>query len=135
MSIDQRKADHIRINLEENVTFPTLTTGLEKFRFIHQALPELNLSEVDSSLQLFGKRLQSPLLVSSMTGGTSEAERINRNLAAAAEAYGVAIGVGSQRAGIEQATVAATFRVREEAPTALLFANCRGGPIKLRLRR
>ena len=123
MSIDQRKADHIRINLEEDVKFPTTTTGLERFRFVHQALPELDLAEVDLSRQLFGKLLHSPLLVSSMTGGTAEAERINRNLAIAAEAQRVAIGVGSQRAGIEQSTAAATFRVRDVAPSVLLFAN------------
>ncbi len=123
MSIDQRKADHIRINLEEDVRFPTLTTGLEAFRFVHQALPELDLAEVDSTVTIFGKRLAAPLLVSSMTGGTVEAERINRNLAAAAEAHRVAIGVGSQRAGIEARVAATTFHVREVAPTVLLFAN------------
>ncbi|MEZ4725801.1 MAG: type 2 isopentenyl-diphosphate Delta-isomerase [Caldilineaceae bacterium] len=123
MSIDQRKADHIRINLEENVSFPTLTTGLERFRFTHQALPELDLQEVDTSVGLFGKRLRAPILVSSMTGGTADAERINRNLAAAAEAQGLAMGVGSQRAGLEQHDTAPTFRVRAVAPRLLLFAN------------
>lgn len=123
MSIDRRKADHIRINLEEDVRFPTLTTGLEAFHFVHQALPELDLQQIDSTVNLFGKRLSAPLLVSSMTGGTQEAEQINRNLAEAAEAYQVAIGVGSQRAGIEQTVAAATFRVRDVAPSVLLFAN------------
>jgi len=123
LSIDQRKADHIRINLEEDVDFPTVTTGLEAFRFVHQALPEIDLAAVDATVTLFGKRLSAPLLVSSMTGGTGEAERINRNLAAAAEEHQVAIGVGSQRAGLEQQRSATTFRVREVAPTVLLFAN------------
>ncbi|MCB0064894.1 MAG: type 2 isopentenyl-diphosphate Delta-isomerase [Caldilineaceae bacterium] len=123
MSIDQRKADHIRINLEEDVRFPTLTTGLERFRFVHQALPELDLQEIDTHLQLFGKSLSAPLLVSSMTGGTEEAEQINRNLATAAEAHRVAIGVGSQRAGIEDERTAPTFRVRAVAPTTLVLAN------------
>lgn len=123
MSIDQRKADHIRINLEEDVGFPTVTTGLEKFRFVHQALPELDLAEIDTTVSLFGKRLAAPLLVSSMTGGTDEAQQINRRLAEAAEQCGAAIGVGSQRAGIEQQAAAATFRVREVAPTVLLLAN------------
>ena len=123
MSIDQRKADHIRINLEEDVSFPHVTTGLERFRFVHQALPELALPEVDPSVYLFGKRVTAPILVSSMTGGTAEAEQINRNLAAAAEAQGLAMGVGSQRAGLERAGSAATFRVRDLAPSILLFAN------------
>ena len=123
MSIDQRKADHIRINLEENVNFPTLTTGLEHFHFTHQALPELDLAEIDTTVELFGKRLAAPILISSMTGGTAEAERINLNLAEAAETQRLAMGVGSQRAGLERNETAATFRVRAVAPTVLLFAN------------
>lgn len=123
MSIDQRKADHIRINLEEDVRFPTLTTGLEQFHFTHQALPELDLADVDIGVTLFGKRLAAPILVSSMTGGTADAERINRNLAEAAEAQRLAMGVGSQRAGLERQETANTFRVRSVAPSLLLFAN------------
>ncbi|MEZ4868955.1 MAG: type 2 isopentenyl-diphosphate Delta-isomerase [Caldilineaceae bacterium] len=123
MSIDQRKADHIRINLEEDVRFPTLTTGLERYYFVHQALPELNLAEVGIGLELFGKRLAAPILISSMTGGTVEAAQINRNLAAAAQQAGLAMGVGSQRAGLEYAESAASFRVRDLAPDILLFAN------------
>ena len=69
MTINQRKADHIRINLEENVQFPALTTGLEHYRFVHQALPELDLHAVDTGVTVFGKRLAAPILVSSMTGG------------------------------------------------------------------
>lgn len=123
MTIDQRKADHIRINLEEDVRFPHLTTGLEKYRFVHQALPELNLGEIDTSVVLFGRQLAAPILISSMTGGTAEAERINRNLAVAAQTQRVAMGLGSQRAGLEKADTAATFRVRDLAPNILLFAN------------
>ncbi|MFO7632215.1 MAG: type 2 isopentenyl-diphosphate Delta-isomerase [Caldilinea sp.] len=123
MSIDQRKADHIRINVTENVQFPNLTTGLERYRLVHQALPELNLGEVCLDVTVFGKRLRSPLLVSSMTGGTEQAAFINRNLAEAAQVQRVAMGVGSQRAGIEHETVRQTFRVRDVAPDVLLFAN------------
>jgi len=122
-STARRKADHIRINLEENTQFPRLTTGLENYRFTHQALPELNLSEIDLSVTIFGKRLNAPLLISSMTGGTDEAAQINRRLAEAAQEAGVAMGLGSQRAAIEDASLAATFQVREVAPDILLFAN------------
>ncbi len=122
-SIRMRKADHIRINLNENVAFPNTTTGLEHYRFTHCALPELNLADVDMSLELFGKRLTAPILVSSMTGGTGEASAINRTLAQAAQEYGLAMGLGSQRAGIEQPETAATFRVRDVAPDILLFAD------------
>ncbi len=120
--LSTRKSDHIRINLEEDVR-SGLTTGLEKYRFVHRALPELDLDEVDLSQRLFRKTLQTPLLISSMTGGTDEARHINRVLAEAAEACGIAIGVGSQRAAIEHPELAPTFQVRQHAPNALLFAN------------
>jgi isopentenyl-diphosphate delta-isomerase len=119
----QRKADHIRINLEEDVQFPTLTTGLEHYRFVHQALPELDLDEVDTSSTLFGKPLAAPLLISSMTGGTEQARTLNMRLAEAAQAHGIAMGIGSQRVAVEDPTVADTFQVRAAAPDALLFAN------------
>lgn len=121
--IASRKADHIRINLEENVQFPRLTTGLERYRFMHMALPELDLAEVDTSLTLFGKHLKTPILVSSMTGGTEQARQINRTLAEAAQATGMAMGLGSQRAAIRNPDLAYTFQVRDVAPDILLFAN------------
>jgi isopentenyl-diphosphate Delta-isomerase len=117
-----RKLDHIRINLEEDVQ-STVTTGLEKYRFIHEALPELNLEDVDLSQQLFGKKVAAPILISSMTGGTEKAGLINRNLAEAAQSTGIAMGVGSQRAAIENPALAQTFQVRQYAPDILLFAN------------
>jgi len=117
-----RKSDHIRINLEEDVR-SGLTTGLERYRFIHRAVPELDLEAVDLSLSIFGKKLRAPLLISSMTGGAAEAERINLALAEAAQAEGIAMGVGSQRAAIEDERLAETFRVRRVAPDILLFAN------------
>lgn len=123
MTIHQRKADHIRINLEEDVTFPTLTTGLEQYHFTHQALPELDLGAVDLGVTVFGKQLSAPLLVSSMTGGAEVAQMINRNLAIAAQTHKVAMGVGSQRAALEKSELAATFQVRDVAPDILLFAN------------
>ncbi len=117
-----RKADHIRINLEEDVA-SALSSGLERYRFIHQALPELNLEDIDLSLDLFGRRLRSPILISSMTGGTHEAMQINLTLAEAAEETGVAMGLGSQRAAIEHPELEASFQVRNVAPNILLFAN------------
>lgn len=120
--IISRKSDHIRINLENDVS-SGLTTGLEKYRFDHRALPEINLEDVELDLELFGKRLQGPVLISSMTGGTEEAAHINRNLAVAAQETGVAIGVGSQRAAIEHPELSSTFQIRKFAPDILLFAN------------
>jgi isopentenyl-diphosphate Delta-isomerase len=121
--LEQRKADHIRINVEEDVAFKQLTTGLERYHFMHQALPELNFAEIDTTTQLFGKTLRTPLLISSMTGGTSEAARINRTLASAAQEVGMAMGLGSVRAAIEDESLAYTYQVRNAAPDILLFAN------------
>src|SRR5688500_19308654 len=98
--IDQRKADHIKINLEKDVR-SALTTGLENYHFIHEALPEIDLEKVDTSLSLFGKQLSAPILISSMTGRTADAESINLRLAEAAQEMKIAMGVGSQRAAIE----------------------------------
>lgn len=119
----RRKDDHIRINLEENVQFPRLTTGLEKWRFMHQALPELDLQAVDTGTVFLGKSLRSPLLISSMTGGTERAGQINFTLAEAAQNNGIAMGLGSLRVALEDPAVAATFQVRRVAPDILLFAN------------
>lgn len=120
---ESRKVDHIRINLEQDVQFPRLQTGLERYRFLHQALPELNLSDIDTSTEIFGKRLKSPILISSMTGGTAQARDINRKLALAAQRQQVAMGLGSQRAAIEDETLANSYAIRDIAPDILLFAN------------
>jgi isopentenyl-diphosphate delta-isomerase len=120
---DQRKADHIKINLEQAV-FSALTTGLEQYHFIHEALPELDLNEVDTTITLFGKKMTTPLLISSMTGGTELAEMINRRLAEASQACDVAMGVGSQRSAIEDPQQIPTYSItRKIAPAILLFAN------------
>jgi len=120
---EHRKEEHIDINLQENVQFPTLTTGLERYYFLHRALPEQNLSDIDTSLQIFGRHLASPLFISSMTGGTEKARRINRTLATAAQEHKIAMGVGSMRAAIEDDTLVKTFEIRDIAPDILLFAN------------
>jgi isopentenyl-diphosphate delta-isomerase len=120
--IDQRKADHIKINLEQDVR-SALTSGLENYRFIHAALPELDLARVDASTELFGRRLSAPILISSMTGGTKSAHKLNLRLAEAAQECKVAMGVGSQRAALEHPEQAKTFQVRKVAPDILLFAN------------
>jgi len=121
--LEQRKAEHLHINLEEDVSFPRLTTGLEQYRFSHTALPEIDLDEVDLETTFLGKRLRLPLLISSMTGGTAEAQRINMNLAEGAQAAGIAMGLGSLRAALEAPHLADTFRVRHLAPDILLLAN------------
>ncbi|HXF84076.1 MAG TPA: type 2 isopentenyl-diphosphate Delta-isomerase [Anaerolineales bacterium] len=120
--IGQRKADHIKINLEQDVR-SALTTGLEHYRFIHEALPETDLARINTRLSLFGKQLAAPILISSMTGGTEEAETLNLRLAEAAQETKIAMGVGSQRTALEHPEQAKTFQVRRAAPDILLFAN------------
>jgi isopentenyl-diphosphate delta-isomerase len=120
--IEERKSDHIRINLDQDVR-SALTTGMERYHFVHEALPELDLASVDTTLTLYGRKLAAPILVSSMTGGTAEAATINLRLADAAQTAGIAMGVGSQRAALEQPELAASFQVRKAAPDILLFAN------------
>jgi isopentenyl-diphosphate delta-isomerase len=120
--IGARKSDHLRINLEEDVQ-SGLRTGLEKFRFEHRALPELDLDRVDLKQSLFNRSLLAPILISSMTGGSQEAGKINRALAEAAQETRIALGLGSQRAAIEHPELAPTFQVRQFAPDVLLFAN------------
>ena len=117
-----RKADHIRINLREDVR-SSLTNGLERYHFIHEALPEINLDEVDLSVSLFNKTLKAPILISSMTGGTEEASIINQRLATAAQDTGIAMGLGSQRIAIDNPEWSSSFNVRDIAPDILLFAN------------
>ncbi|MGO4543203.1 type 2 isopentenyl-diphosphate Delta-isomerase [Paenibacillus sp. 2TAB23] len=129
MSVDQqaatakRKGEHIRICLQEQVNSVGIETGLERYRFKHNALPELSFSEISLETEWFGKRLGAPLLVSSMTGGTDEAGAINRRLAIVAEERGWAIGLGSMRAAIENEELASSFSIRRDAPSVPVIAN------------
>ena len=117
-----RKNNHIRINLEEEVQ-SDLTTGLERFRFTHNAAPEIDLHQIDPSITFLGKHLSYPLVISSMTGGIEAAAAINRSLAEAAQVMGLAMGLGSQRAAIEDPSLESTYQIRHLAPDILLFAN------------
>jgi isopentenyl-diphosphate delta-isomerase len=118
-----RKADHLRICLDADVQCQATTNGLERYRFNHCCLPDLNRSEIRLQTLFLGKSLGAPLLISSMTGGTELARTINYRLAAVAQRYGLAMGVGSQRIALEDPQLATTFAVRQVAPDILLFAN------------
>ena len=118
----RRKSEHIHIVLHESVN-SSLLNGFEKYQFEHQALPEIDLAEVDLKTSFFNHELQSPLLISSMTGGNKETAQINRVLAKVAQAAGIALGVGSQRAGLENPEKMDSFKVRDVAPDVLLFSN------------
>ncbi len=121
--ISRRKDDHLDLATSGDVAFKQTTTLFEHVRLLHDALPELALSELDTSLEVLGKRLRAPILIAGMTGGTDRAERINKELAAIAEARGYAFGLGSQRAMHKHPSKSHTYAVREVAPTALVLGN------------
>lgn len=118
-----RKLEHIRVTLERDVEARE-STLLEYVRIVHNPMPEVDLDEVDLSVVLFGKRLDAPLMITGMTGGHPDVKWINAALARVAEKHRIAIGVGSQRAAIENPDLADTFRVvRENAPSTVVVAN------------
>jgi isopentenyl-diphosphate Delta-isomerase len=119
---EARKARHLDVCLDDDVA-STLDAGWSRVRLRHEALPDLALSEVDTAARFLGFRLRAPILISSMTGGTARAGDLNRRLAEAAEAAGIAMGLGSGRALIENPALLPTFDVRAVAPHAVLFAN------------
>ncbi|HEY9896430.1 MAG TPA: type 2 isopentenyl-diphosphate Delta-isomerase [Candidatus Sericytochromatia bacterium] len=123
METQTRKADHLRICLDENVQCRQITNGLEHYRFTHCCLPEIDRDDINLTTTFLGKNLGAPLLISSMTGGTELAKTINSKLAAVAQQYRLAMGVGSQRVAVENPSVATTFSVRAIAPDIPLFAN------------
>ncbi|MFD1359829.1 type 2 isopentenyl-diphosphate Delta-isomerase [Fictibacillus halophilus] len=120
---EKRKTEHIRISLHEDVEGKNITTGLENYRFIPNALPEISFEDVSLSASFLGKSMKTPFLISSMTGGTETALRINQNLAIAAQERGWAIGLGSMRAAVEKEELAYTFQIRKWAPDIPVIAN------------
>ncbi len=127
-SIEERKADHIEICLEENVQAQKTTTGFEDVSLVHKALPEIERKKIDLSTSVFGYKFSAPIFVGAMTGGTAKAVKINAAIAEAVEELNLGMGVGSQRAAIDNPKLKRSFTVvREKAPTAFILANL-GGP-------
>ncbi len=121
--VKQRKLEHVTVALGQDVSAPQ-RANWNDIRFVHQALPEVNLDEIDTAVSFLQRRLRYPLFISSLTGGHPDVATINTNLARAAETYGLALGVGSQRAGIVNPDVASSYAItRETAPNAFLIAN------------
>ncbi|MBM4344751.1 MAG: type 2 isopentenyl-diphosphate Delta-isomerase [Deltaproteobacteria bacterium] len=129
--MDDRKAEHLRVSLDDRVQRPGRGNGLGAYQFDPLSLPELDLDQVDTSCVLLGKRLRAPILVGAMTGGTAEAGAVNRILAEAAERCGVGFCLGSQRPmlGLSGDAVR-SFQMRDVAPTTLLLGNL--GAIQVR---
>ncbi len=118
----KRKMEHIRICLEEDVVFKK-STGFERYELEHIALPELKLSEIDTSTTFLGKRFKLPFFIEAITGGSPGTEKINRNLAKAAQEMGIGMGIGSQRAMLDDPDMTYTYKVRSVAPDILLLGN------------
>ena len=122
--ISDRKLEHLLICENYDVEFKDKTTGFEDIELIHNVLPEIDKNEIDLSTSVFGKKLDSPLFITAITGGHPAAKEVNRQLAIAAENNGIALGVGSQRAACEHPELADTYSVvRENAPDCLLVGN------------
>ncbi len=119
----KRKKEHLELCLDEEIAKSPRSSSFNDYTFVHNALPELNIDDIDLSTTFLGRTLMAPLLISSMTGGFELAEKVNRNLAQAAEHLGLAIGLGSQRVAIEEPQAARSFQVRDVAPNVLLLAN------------
>jgi isopentenyl-diphosphate delta-isomerase len=123
-ALSSRKKQHVDITLSRNVLFRKKTTGLERFDFVHNALPEIDLADVDTSADFLGHRVSLPFMVSCMTGGYREALTINRRLAEACAELGIAMGVGSQRQALLDTHYHRTFSiVREVAPSIPVVGN------------
>jgi isopentenyl-diphosphate Delta-isomerase len=128
--IKQRKRDGIEIPLRNNVQAKSTSTYLEYVRLVHNALPELDYEEIDTSTEFLGHKFAAPVIIDSMTGGTDEATAINGRLGEVAEKYGFGMGLGSQRAGLKSEELAATYSVaRRNAPNAFLIANIGGAQL------
>jgi isopentenyl-diphosphate delta-isomerase len=125
-----RKKEHVELCVREDVAFRAKSTGLERYELEHDALPEIDFEEVDPSVEFLGRRCSMPLLVSSMTGGYPDAERINRELAEVCEDLRIPMGVGSQRQALESDAQHESFRVaRRVAPSIPIFGNIGGAEI------
>ncbi|MBL8917048.1 MAG: alpha-hydroxy-acid oxidizing protein, partial [Archangium sp.] len=119
----KRKDAHLDLCATEEVAPRENATLLGDVRLVHCAMPELELSQVDIGLTWLGKKLKAPILITGMTGGTERAMKVNRELAQVAEEFGLAFGVGSQRAMAERPELTNTFAVREVAPNVPLIGN------------
>ncbi|HZA99555.1 MAG TPA: type 2 isopentenyl-diphosphate Delta-isomerase [Nitrososphaera sp.] len=128
--IKQRKKEGIDIPLQKNVQAKTTSTYLEYVRLVHNALPEMDYDDIDTSMTFLRKRFSAPIIIDSMTGGTDEATVINGRLGELAEKYGFGMGLGSQRAGLKSEELAATYSIaRKNAPNAFLIANIGGAQL------
>ncbi len=118
-----RKLEHLLLCANCDVEYRG-STGFEDIELIHRALPEVNKEEIDISAELFGKKMDAPLIISAITGGHPAALKVNKELAKAADKMNIGMGVGSQRAAVENKELIPTYSVvRENAPEAVILGN------------
>lgn len=125
MGTKKRKTEHIDICVKENVDFEK-SNGFERYSFTNNALPEVDFNEIDMSTKFLGKEFKAPFFIEAITGGFEGAEKINKNLAKAAEELGIGMGLGSQRAMIENPELSDTYKIRDVAPSIFLLGNIGG---------
>ncbi|MHA2203996.1 MAG: type 2 isopentenyl-diphosphate Delta-isomerase [Candidatus Hodarchaeales archaeon] len=126
----ERKLAHLQICLEHDVQGRNVTTGLEDISFVHHATTDLNMEDINLTTEIFGKKLQFPLIISGMTGGHSFAHKLNDFLSQVAEKTQIGMGVGSQRAALEDASARKSFEiVKRNAPKTLKIGNIGAGQI------
>jgi isopentenyl-diphosphate delta-isomerase len=129
MGIEERKKDHVNLTASGQVDYST-STGFERYRFMHNALPEVDIADVSTEAKLLGRTFSFPLFISSMTGGYTDAGAVNAIIAKFCEEYNLPFGVGSQRIMLEKPDAVSSFSVvRSKAPNAFIAANIGGAQL------
>lgn len=129
MTIKQRKKDHVDLTTSGEVDYQT-PTGFDRYQFVHNALPEVNVDDVSTEARLLGRTFSFPLFISSMTGGYTDAGAVNAIIAEFCEKYNLPFGVGSQRIMLEDPDAVSSFSVvREKAPNAFIASNIGGAQL------
>lgn len=128
--IEQRKREHLQIQLTKSVEYKEKTNLFEDIVLVHNALPELDRNQIDTSTSFLGHKFSAPLMVTAITGGAKEAERINKNIARACQELGIGMGLGSMKAMIVEPSLTYSYQVRDVAPDIFLAGNIGANDLK-----
>ncbi|MBI4057743.1 type 2 isopentenyl-diphosphate Delta-isomerase [Candidatus Microgenomates bacterium] len=127
---EERKKEHITIQLTRNVEYKNKTNLFEDVFLVHNALPELDRSQVDMSTTFLRHTFSAPLMVAAITGGAKIAEQINKNIARSCQALGIGMGLGSMKAMLVDPNLTYSYQVRDVAPNIFLAANIGANDLK-----
>jgi isopentenyl-diphosphate delta-isomerase len=130
-STPDRKQDHLDVFATGQAVFHKKTTWFEHVHLIPDSLPDFGLADIDLTTEILGKTLSAPIMITAISGGTPKGREINRAMARAAQQFGIAMGVGSQRAMLEDHSLIETYKVRDIAPDIALAGNI--GAVQLTL--